>query len=147
VTRDRVIKAITEGRAANIDDIRRDTRLGMGPCQGGFCTYRAVALWEELRGNGQESFAIDKNSDSESLSPIADRPSPSVALLRHFLQERWKGLTAIAWGDQLRQVRLDEIIYLDTLGVDLLPQPLPEAQNNEGMVTAHPAIATEYDSA
>src|SRR6266498_33615 len=124
VTRDRVLQAITEGGAANVDDIRRDTRLGMGPCQGGFCTYRAVALWDEVRGASQ-----------------------SAALLRQFLQERWKGLTAIAWGDQLRQARLDEIIYLDTLGVDLLPQPLPEAQNNEGMVTAHPAIATEYDSA
>src|SRR5215212_10948612 len=49
VTRDRVLKAITEGGAANLDDIRRDTRLGMGPCQGGFCTYRAVALWEEVK--------------------------------------------------------------------------------------------------
>jgi len=150
VTRDRVIKAITEGRAANIDDIRRDTRLGMGPCQGGFCTYRAVALWEELRGNGHEvmghGVAAQTPMTHDPL-PIASPPSPSVALLRHFLQERWKGLTAIAWGDQLRQARLDEIIYLDTLGVDLLPQPLPEAQNNEGMVTAHPAIATEYDSA
>ena len=53
-------------------------------------------------------------------------------------------MTAIAWGDQLRQARLDEIIYLDTLGVDLLPQPAPEAQNNQNMVTAHPAIAPEY---
>jgi glycerol-3-phosphate dehydrogenase len=147
VTRDHVIKAITEGRAANIDDIRRDTRLGMGPCQGGFCTYRAVALWEEIRGNGHE--VMDHRSPSQA--PITHNPlpmtSPSVALLRHFLQERWKGITAIAWGDQLRQARLDEIIYLDTLGVDLLPQPAPESQNSEGMVTAHPAIATEYHTA
>ncbi len=77
VTRDRVLQAITEGGAANLDDIRRDTRLGMGPCQGGFCTYRAVALWEEARGASQ-----------------------SAALLRQFLQERWKGLTAITWRDQ-----------------------------------------------
>jgi len=121
VTRDRVLRAISEGGAANVDDIRRDTRLGMGPCQGGFCTYRAVALWDELRGTAQ-----------------------SAALLRQFLQERWKGLTAIAWGDQLRQVRLDEIIYLDTLGVDLLPQATPEHANGDGLVTMHPAIATEY---
>jgi len=121
VTRDRVLQAITAGGAANVDDIRRDTRLGMGPCQGGFCTYRAVALWDEVRGTSQ-----------------------SAALLRQFLQERWKGLTAIAWGDQLRQARLDEIIYLDTLGVDLLPQTAPEQANGDGLVTAHPAIATEY---
>ena len=121
VTRARVLKAIIEGGAANVDDIRRDTRLGMGPCQGGFCTYRAVALWDEVRGTSQ-----------------------SAALLRQFLQERWKGLTAIAWGDQLRQARLDEIIYLDTLGVDLLPPTAPDQANGDGLVTQHPAIATEY---
>ena len=121
ITRDRVIQAITEGGAANLDDIRRDTRLGMGPCQGGFCTYRAVALWDEVRGTSQ-----------------------SAALLRQFLQERWKGLTAIAWGDQLRQARLDEIIYVDTLAVDLLPQTALEQANGERLVTQHPAIATEY---
>ena len=110
-----------------MDDLRRDTRLGMGPCQGGFCTYRAVALWDEVRG-----------FDGSALAP-------SVALLRQFLQERWKGLTAIAWGDQLRQARLDEIIFLGTLGLDLLPQQ-PEGGSEDGLVTNHPAIATEYHS-
>ncbi|HEX9371020.1 MAG TPA: FAD-dependent oxidoreductase, partial [Roseiflexaceae bacterium] len=129
VTRDRVIKAITEGGAANVDDIRRDTRLGMGPCQGGFCTYRAVALWDEVKGFAAGALA------------------PSVALLRQFLQERWKGLTAIAWGDQLRQARLDEIIYIDTLGVNLLPQSATTVAPDDGLVTSHPAIATEYHSA
>ena len=56
-------------------------------------------------------------------------------------------MTAVAWGDQLRQARLDEIIYLDTLGVDLLPQPAQDAAAGEGLVTNHPAIATEYHSA
>jgi len=135
VTRDRVLQAITAGGAANVDDIRRDTRLGMGPCQGGFCTYRAVALWGEVKG-----FAGVGDTPPRDDSALA-----SAALLRQFLQERWKGLTAIAWGDQLRQVRLDEIIYLDTLGVDLLPAP--SQANGAGLVTAHPAIATEYDSA
>ena len=125
VTRDRLLKAITEGGAANVDDLRRDTRLGMGPCQGGFCTYRAVALWDEVKG-----------FDGDALAP-------SGALLRQFLQERWKGLTAIAWGDQLRQARLDEIIYLDTLGLTLLPQS-GAVEKTDGLVTNHPAIATEY---
>jgi glycerol-3-phosphate dehydrogenase len=129
VTRDRVVRAIAEGGAANIDDLRRDTRLGMGPCQGGFCTYRAAALWEEVKRPpaGEDAAAL----------------ATSGALLRHFLQERWKGLTPILWGDQLRQERLDEIIYLDTLGVELLPQ---QPQPAEGLVTEHPSIATEYHS-
>lgn len=132
VTRDQVIQAITQGGATNIDDIRRDTRLGMGPCQGGFCTYRAVAIWNEVKGQHWANGA-------------ATELALSGALLRHFLQERWKGLAPVTWGDQLRQQRLDQIIYLDTLAVDLLPQPLPDGElPGEGLVTNHPAIATEY---
>jgi glycerol-3-phosphate dehydrogenase len=129
VTRDRVVKAITQGGAANVDDVRRETRLGMGPCQGGFCTYRAVALWDEV--------GIPPSGGS------AAALASTGALLRHFLQERWKGLTAIMWGDQLRQERLDEIIYLDTLGVDLLPKPA-DRPPLDTLVTDHPSIATEY---
>jgi glycerol-3-phosphate dehydrogenase len=129
VTRDRVVKAIVEGGAANVDDVRRETRLGMGPCQGGFCTYRAVALWDE----------VGIPPDGGSAAALAS----TGALLRHFLQERWKGLTEIMWGDQLRQARLDEIIYLDTLGVDLLPKPA-DTPPLDTLVTDHPSIATEY---
>jgi glycerol-3-phosphate dehydrogenase len=175
VTRDRVLKAINQGGAANLDDIRRDTRLGMGPCQGGFCTYRAVALWEEARGHSaSETPPVGDPPSKEppredpprkdrpaGTPPAGDPPSKeppredppadqdaaaSAALLRQFLQERWKGLVAIAWGDQLRQVRLDEIMYLDTLGVDLLPPTLPKQANGDGLVTQHPAIATEYQA-
>ena len=34
----------------NLDDIRRSLRLGMGPCQGGFCIYRATGI---LHGTGR----------------------------------------------------------------------------------------------
>jgi glycerol-3-phosphate dehydrogenase len=43
-------------------------------------------------------------------------------LLRDFLQERWKGVTPILWGQQLKQERLDEMIYLSLLNVDHLPE-------------------------
>jgi glycerol-3-phosphate dehydrogenase len=140
VTRKQVLHSITHSGAANIDDIRRETRLGMGPCQGGFCAYRAAALWHEVRqgepagnGNGKAVAAQTEHS--------------SNALLLHFLQERWKGLTAIMWGDQLRQARLDQLIYLDTLGIDLLPEPLTRKQPSaDDLMTGHPAIATEYHS-
>ena len=42
-------------------------------------------------------------------------------LLRDFLQERWKGLTPILWGQQVKQERLDELIYLSVLNADHLP--------------------------
>ncbi len=124
VTREQLEAAIESEGTANLDDLRRDTRLGMGPCQGGFCTYRAAAIWHERRSAryGQAAGA-----------------APATRLLTHFLQERWKGLTPTLWGDQLRQARLDELIYLETLAVDRLPEAIPD----ETIVTGHAAIATE----
>jgi glycerol-3-phosphate dehydrogenase len=97
-----VEKSIVAGGARTVDDIRRDVRLGMGPCQGGFCTYRVAGLLYQLRQ-----------------PPVEDA---NVAL-RDFLQERWKGLLPILWGQQLRQERLDELIYLSVLNADHLPGP------------------------
>ncbi len=57
-------------------------------------------------------------------APLAGRPSqlanPNL-LLHDFLQERWKGLTPILWGQQLKQERLDELIYLHLMNADHLP--------------------------
>jgi glycerol-3-phosphate dehydrogenase len=51
-------------------------------------------------------------------SPTVFNPN---LLLRDFLQERWKGVTPILWGRQLKQERLDEMIYLSLMNVDHLP--------------------------
>ncbi|HET8999018.1 MAG TPA: anaerobic glycerol-3-phosphate dehydrogenase subunit GlpA [bacterium] len=98
VTQDRVERAVDAG-AVTLDDVRRDVRLGMGPCQGGFCTYRAAGLLQERRK--------------------PDVRETNLALL-DFLQERWKGLQAILWGAQLHQARLDELIYLGIMNADHL---------------------------
>jgi len=84
----------------NLDDLRRSLRLGMGPCQGGFCMYRATGL---LHGIGR-----------------LDGPE-AVGSLRFFLQERWKGVWPILYGDQLRQARLDDWIFQGLLDVEHLP--------------------------
>jgi len=102
VTEDDAVRAILHGSAKTIDDLRRDLRIGMGPCQGGFCAYRIAGLLHRLQ----------------------NRPVEQTNLaLRDFLQERWKGLLPILWGQQLRQERLDELIYLSTLNADHLPGP------------------------
>ncbi|MDP8959781.1 MAG: anaerobic glycerol-3-phosphate dehydrogenase subunit GlpA [Actinomycetota bacterium] len=101
-TRQDVERSLTSGGAQTIDDVRRDVRLGMGPCQGGFCTYRVAGLLHQLRQ-----------------PPIEE---VNVAL-RDFLQERWKGLLSVLWGEQLQQERLDELIYLGVLHADRLPGP------------------------
>src|SRR4051812_7657782 len=85
---------------ANLDDIRRSLRLGMGPCQGGFCIYRATGI---LHGVDR----LDAAQANESL--------------RDFLQERWKGVWPILYGDQLRQARLDDWIFQGVLDVEHLP--------------------------
>ena len=41
--------ALNEGQAKTIDDIRRDFRVGMGPCQGGFCTVRVAGIWHDVK--------------------------------------------------------------------------------------------------
>ncbi len=101
-TRDEVVDAITTGDPKTIDDVRRDVRLGMGPCQGGWCTARVTGLWHELRSH--------------------DVTESNVAL-RDFLQERWKGMLPVLWGDQLRQERLDELVHISVFGVNDLPGP------------------------
>ena len=88
----------------NLDDLRRLLRLGMGPCQGGFCIYRATGI---LHG-------VDRLDGAEA-----------AASLRGFLQERWKGVYPILYGDQLRQARLDDWIFQGLLDVEHLPVEEP----------------------
>lgn len=110
-TRQEVEHAIVEGGAATIDDVRRAVRLGMGPCQGGFCTYRVAGILHHL-----------KNRQPSSLESKSHVEHTNLALF-DFLQERWKGLLPVLWGQQLRQERLDELIYLSVLNIHHLPGP------------------------
>lgn len=100
VSLEEVKESIARSDAHTFDDIRRDSRIGMGPCQGGFCTLRTAGLLHDLR---------------------ATRVEATNASLRDFLQERWKGVLPVLWGQQLRQERLDELIYHSTLNAAALP--------------------------
>jgi glycerol-3-phosphate dehydrogenase len=100
ITRQRLEEAMARRRTANLDDIRRTLRLGMGPCQGGFCIYRATGILHGV----------------ERLDHRA-----SNAALVSFLQERWKGVHPILYGDQMRQARLDDWIFQGLLAVQDLP--------------------------
>jgi glycerol-3-phosphate dehydrogenase len=140
VTRRMLENAASRNPTLTLDDLRRDVRLGMGPCQGGFCTYRAAGILHEMGVTGSQTTQItqvesewdvaylqspahNREDDASSTqNPKSQIPNSSNLLLRDFLQERWKGLTAILWGQQLKQVRLDELIYLNLLNVDHLPQ-------------------------
>jgi glycerol-3-phosphate dehydrogenase len=137
VSRAMLEHAAQHNPTVTLDDLRRDARLGMGPCQGGFCTYRAAGvlheIWEigEIREIGE--IGEIRRGEPERVEVgwnVAHAPSPAASqkifqspnlLLRDFLQERWKGLLPILWGQQLKQERLDELIYLSLLNTDHLP--------------------------
>jgi len=100
IGRNRLEEAMRTRGTINLDDIRRVLRLGMGPCQGGFCIYRATGILH----------SVDRLDGAQA-----------AGSLRMFLQERWKGVWPILYGDQLRQARLDDWIFQGLLDVEHLP--------------------------
>ena len=68
----------------------------MGPCQGTLCAYRAAGLLNE---SGKSS------------------PEESLELMTEFLEERWKGIKPVLWGDGLREAELTYSLYSGMLGL------------------------------
>jgi glycerol-3-phosphate dehydrogenase len=97
VTRNEVERIICQTSTRHVGDIQHRTRLGMGPCQGGFCTFRALGIMNDM-------------------SIIS--PEQSMEMLREFLQRRYKGIRYALWGDQLREEQLVEYIYLGILAME-----------------------------
>jgi glycerol-3-phosphate dehydrogenase len=97
VTRDAVERFLESFPEADLEDLLRALRLGMGPCQGAFCSLRAAGLRQRLR----------PRPGLEALSPLAA-----------FLEERARGDRPVLRGDQARQHRLNEIVYREVLALD-----------------------------
>ncbi|MFT8872336.1 MAG: anaerobic glycerol-3-phosphate dehydrogenase subunit GlpA [Sporolactobacillus sp.] len=79
-----------------LGDIRRRTRLGMGPCQGTFCQFRAAALAVKHRKVTAEA---------------------ACRSLQRALAERKKGMAVVATGETAKQLQLMEAIYRVSLGL------------------------------
>ena len=47
VTRPQIEEHLAQNHTNIINNLRRDLRVGMGPCQGGFCTYRVAGIMHE----------------------------------------------------------------------------------------------------
>lgn len=101
MSREMFIAELKEQPYGQLDDIRRKTRLGMGPCQGGFCSFRATGI-------ALENAAIDIER--------------ATGLLRLFLKNRWIGLWPILYGDQVKQCALDDWIFQGIYDVEHLPE-------------------------
>ncbi|MFZ2625596.1 MAG: anaerobic glycerol-3-phosphate dehydrogenase subunit GlpA [Propionibacterium sp.] len=98
---------------ATLDDLRRRLRIGMGPCQGGFCSTRAAGL-------------LCSEGATDSVT--------ATGALREFLKHRWIGLWPILAGAQVRQNALDEWIARGTLDIDHAPgQANPSEQYPVGV--------------
>ena len=87
--------AINELHVNNLVDLRRRTRVGMGTCQGELCACRAAGLLSEASGE----------------------PGRAKDDLSQFLQERWKGMYPIAWGDTINEIQFTSWIYEGIYGL------------------------------
>jgi glycerol-3-phosphate dehydrogenase len=97
VTDSQIRAALEGGDAHTLHDLRRDLRLGMGPCQGGFCAYRACGI-------------------RHSVLP-QETPETSIHLLREFAERRFYGMKPLLWGHNLRQAVLAEHLYGRVIGI------------------------------
>ncbi len=97
VTKAEIESVALEPTTHSISDVRRRTRLGMGTCQGTFCTYRAVGTVKRLK---------------------CDWAEDTSSLFKEFLEARWKGIRPVMWGNQMRDVELARGIYEVSLNIN-----------------------------
>lgn len=104
-----------ESTSHSLNDIRRRTRMGMGTCQGAFCSVRGIGALAALRA--AEDNASPQTDRGNQPDPADDYTDPAV-LLRRFQQERWHGIRPALWGGALREAELTRSIYGATLNID-----------------------------
>lgn len=88
--------AIDELDVHNLVDLRRRTRVGMGTCQGELCACRAAGMLADAH-------------------KCTDRAKND---LKNFVNERWKGMYPICWGDTLRESAYSQWIYAGVCGIE-----------------------------
>jgi glycerol-3-phosphate dehydrogenase len=88
--------AVNELNVHNLINLRRRTRMGMGTCQGGICACRAAGL------------LADANKCAEK----------ALVDLKSFVNERWKGMSPVAWGESLAEMQFMSWLYNGVCGLD-----------------------------
>ncbi|HHV64628.1 MAG TPA: anaerobic glycerol-3-phosphate dehydrogenase subunit A [Peptococcaceae bacterium] len=74
----------------NLDDLRRKTRIGMGTCQGLYCSFRSLGTaWESLK----------------------KKPEHPLHQLGNFLERRFKGQRTLLWESQIKESELTLGVY------------------------------------
>ncbi|MBF6604014.1 MAG: anaerobic glycerol-3-phosphate dehydrogenase subunit A [Chloroflexi bacterium] len=119
VTRPMLDRFLADRWPCSLDDVRRGTRLGMGPCQGAFCTFRAAGVVADEVA--RRAIATAGADPRDAAAEIAERA------LVAFIRERYAGTRPIAWGRQLQELWLATGIYWGSLGIDAFeasPRPV-----------------------
>lgn len=118
MTKSMFVDLLASEEGFQLDDLRRQLRLGMGPCQGGFCSMRAAGL----------------TTTCHTMTA-----AEATRLLRLFLKNRWIGLWPILYGQQVRQTALDNWIFHGIFDVGHLPDPedtgpaIPDLSDTDAM--------------
>lgn len=97
VTAGEVQYAVENLNVNSLLDLRRRTRVGMGTCQGELCACRAAGLLQRFN---------------------VTTSAQSIEQLSTFLNERWKGVQPIAWGDALRESEFTRWVYQGLCGLE-----------------------------
>ena len=92
--------ALKELDVHNMEDLRHRTRVGMGTCQGELCACRAAGL----------------------LSDAHNCAHQAKADLARFLNERWKGMYPVAWGEALREGEYTQWVYKGLCGMNKMEE-------------------------
>lgn len=109
VTAGEVHYAVEELNVSNLVDLRRRTRVGMGTCQAELCACRAAGLMNRFN---------------------VATPTQSITQLASFMEERWRGIQPIMWGDAMREAEFTSWIYYGLLGLNDVQQSETEGVNS-----------------
>lgn len=100
---DEIIQNLGEMRGRSLlKTVAQRSRVGKGPCQGGFCGPRVTAhlydsgVFDDARG---------------------------LLELKHFIQRRWRGKRPVLWGVPLMQAELQEAVHCNILELELFEGP------------------------
>ena len=118
VTRPMLEAYLDDHWPCSVDDMRRGTRLGMGPCQGGFCTFRAAGLIAERGVPG----GAGGSADAVGGAAAVEGPGGPIV---SYLRERFNGTRPIAAGRQLQELWMVLGMYHGSLGVESLVERGP----------------------
>lgn len=126
VNRRMIAEKLRENPQANIDDLRRQLRIGMGPCQGTFCGARTAGIIHDFR---HANAIANANSVATAypvspMSKSAETADVSTTMLKLFFANRLGGIRPIMYGALAREMALQKWV-LSTLNLEHLPDPSP----------------------